>query len=141
MTDMSGYSPRQKRVLLVSILASFVSSLDGFIVNVALPAIGRDLGGGLAGQEGVVGPLLGGFLIDAISWRAIFGINVLPIALVLCLRRTLAALRGGTDPDDSWPQGYSTRYGSPSRDCYRVRVRVGGCRRTCRAFDAACGGA
>ena len=51
MPRKSSYSPRQKRVLLVSILASFVSSLDGVIVNVALPAIGRDLGGGLTAQQ------------------------------------------------------------------------------------------
>ncbi len=174
-------------MLLVSILASFVSFLDGFIVNVALPAIARDLGGGLTAQQWVVnaylltlgslmllagslsdifgreriltigligfgaasmlcalapnpvflevmrafqgaagallvpsslalimanfsgpeegsaigtwtswtvvaaavGPLLGGFLVDAISWRAIFAINVPPIGLTLWLMRPL----------------------------------------------------
>jgi EmrB/QacA subfamily drug resistance transporter len=178
-------------VLLVSILASLVSFLDGFIVNVALPAIARDLGGGLIAQQwivnaylltlgslmllagslsdifgreriltigligfgvasvlctlapnsvflevmralqgaagallvpsslalimenfsgaeegaaigtwtswtvvaAVIGPLLGGFLVDAVSWRAIFGINVLPIGLVLWLMRPLGAAR------------------------------------------------
>ena len=36
----------QRRVLLVAILATFVAFLDGTVVTVALPAIGRALGGG-----------------------------------------------------------------------------------------------
>jgi len=42
------------RVLVVAILASFVAFLDGSIVNVALPAIERELGGGLATQQWAV---------------------------------------------------------------------------------------
>ena len=45
---------RQRNVLIVAILASFVSFLDGSIVNVALPAIGRELGGGVFTQQWVV---------------------------------------------------------------------------------------
>jgi EmrB/QacA subfamily drug resistance transporter len=173
----------QRLVLVVAILASFVAFLDGAIVNVALPAIQRELGGGLAAQQWVVdgylltlgslilvagslsdllgrkkilalglagfaifsllcaaapssgalilfralqgvagallvpsslaliisnfsgpaqgravglwtawtgiafvvGPLLGGFLVDAASWRWIFAINVAPIAVTLYL--------------------------------------------------------
>ena len=41
-------------MLWIAILASFVAFLDGTIVNVALPAIDRDLGGGLATQQWVV---------------------------------------------------------------------------------------
>ena len=45
----------QKRtVLVVAILASFVAFLDGSIVNVALPALARDLGGGVTLQQWVV---------------------------------------------------------------------------------------
>jgi EmrB/QacA subfamily drug resistance transporter len=178
----------QKLALIVSILASFVAFLDSSVVNVALPAISKDLGGGLATQQWVVdsylitlgslillagslsdlfgrkrilnagligfgvtsvlcaiapngvvleiarglqgaagallvpsslaliisvfkgaaqgkaigtwtawtgtafiaGPLLGGFLVDAASWRLIFAINVLPIAVCLWLMRQLA---------------------------------------------------
>jgi len=174
---------QQRLVLVISILASFVAFLDGSVVNVALPAISRELHGGLAAQQWVVdgylltlgalillagslsdlfgrakiltaglvgfgvasllcavapnstflvvarmlqgiagallvpsslaliistfngpaqgkaigtwtawtgisfivGPLLGGFLVDNASWRWIFGINVLPIALTLWL--------------------------------------------------------
>jgi EmrB/QacA subfamily drug resistance transporter len=36
------------------VLASFVAFLDGSVVNLALPAIGRDLGGGLALQQWVI---------------------------------------------------------------------------------------
>lgn len=169
-------------------MASFVAFLDGSVVNVALPAIVRDLGGGLVTQQWVVdaylitlsslilvagslsdlfgrkrvmelgllgfgvtsvlcatapnselliafralqgvagallvpsslaliiavfagdgegkaigtwtawtgiayiiGPLLGGFLIVAASWRLIFAINIIPIAITLWLMRFLA---------------------------------------------------
>jgi len=178
-------SKQQRLVLVVSILASFVAFLDGSIVNVALPAIQRSLGGGLSAQQWIVdaylltlgsliliagslsdllgrkkiltlgllgfaaasllcalapnsallivfralqgiagallvpsslaliiatfsgaaqgkaigswtawtgisfiiGPLLGGILVDAASWRWIFAINLLPIAITLYLLR------------------------------------------------------
>ena len=40
---------RKRLVLLAAIMGSFVAGLDATVVNVALPAIQRDLGGGLAG--------------------------------------------------------------------------------------------
>ncbi|QAY71528.1 MFS transporter [Xylanimonas protaetiae] len=43
----------QRRVLLVAILATFVAFLDGTVVTVALPAIGRELGGGGAAALGL----------------------------------------------------------------------------------------
>ncbi|XAS70781.1 MFS transporter [Micrococcaceae bacterium Sec5.1] len=57
MTDAVALLPRtplQKRVLVVAIVASFIAILDGFVVNLALPAIGRELGGGLVIQQWVV---------------------------------------------------------------------------------------
>lgn len=47
-------TPMQKKVLVVAIVASFIAILDGFVVNLALPAIGRELGGGLVIQQWVV---------------------------------------------------------------------------------------
>ncbi len=180
---------QQRLVLVVSILASFVAFLDGAIVNVALPAIQHELGGGLAAQQWVVdaylltlgsfiliagslsdllgrkriltlgllgfgvasllcavapssglliffrglqgvagallvpsslaiiistfsgsaqgkavgtwtawtgisfliGPLLGGLLVDSVGWRWIFAVNVLPIAVTLYLLRSVKA--------------------------------------------------
>lgn len=193
---------QQRLVLVVSILASFVAFLDGAIVNVALPAIQRDLGGGLAVQQWAVdaylltlgsliliagslsdllgrkrilivglwgfaaasllcavapnaasliifralqgmagallvpsslaliiatfsgpaqgkaigtwtawtgisfilGPLVGGFLVDQASWRWIFAINILPIAVTLYLLRgvKVAKERQGMSAVD-WP--------------------------------------
>lgn len=174
-------------VLIISILASFVAFLDSSVVNVALPAITKELGGGLAAQQWIVdaylltlgsciliagslsdlfgrkkvltaglvgflvtsilcavapntgflivmrglqglagallvpsslamiisafkgeaqgkaigtwtawtgisfiiGPLLGGFLVDTASWRWVFGINVVPIVITLAMLRLL----------------------------------------------------
>lgn len=45
---------QQRLVLTVAVLGSFVAFLDGTVVNVALPAIARELGGGLATQQWAV---------------------------------------------------------------------------------------
>lgn len=44
----------QRMVLTVAVLGSFVAFLDGTVVNVALPAISRELGGGLSTQQWAV---------------------------------------------------------------------------------------
>jgi EmrB/QacA subfamily drug resistance transporter len=43
------------------------------------------------GTAFVVGPPLGGFLVDALSWRWVFGINVLPLAVTLYLTTKLTS--------------------------------------------------
>ncbi len=76
----------ERLVLLIAILASFVSFLDGTIVNVALPAISRELGGGLATQQWVVDAYLitlGALILVAGSLSDVFGrIVVLRVGLV-----------------------------------------------------------
>lgn len=181
MAETRGRTDRP--LIAVAILASFVAFLDGSVVNLALPAINRDFGGGLALQQWVVdgylltlgalilvagaisdavgrlvvlrmglvafavssllcavapsgwvlvaarclqgvgaaflvpsslaminarfsgadqaraigtwtawtgtafviGPLLGGVLVDALNWRWIFGVNLVPLVVTLCL--------------------------------------------------------
>ncbi|MEY9953710.1 MFS transporter [Leifsonia sp. EB34] len=66
----------QLRVLLVAILASFVAFLDGAVINVALPAISRELGGGLPLQQWVVDAYLvtlGSLILIAGSLSDVFG--------------------------------------------------------------------
>lgn len=77
---------RQKRLSLVAaIMGSFVAGLDATAVNVALPAIRGDLGGGLAGQQWVSNAyllslgsliLIGGSLGDLFGERRVFSIGV-----------------------------------------------------------------
>jgi EmrB/QacA subfamily drug resistance transporter len=76
----------KNRLLWAAILASFVSFLDGSIVNIALPAIARDIGGGIVLQQWVVdGYLLtlSAFILTAGSVSDAFGrLKVLRIAIV-----------------------------------------------------------
>ncbi|WP_278234857.1 MFS transporter [Isoptericola sp. AK164] len=89
----------QRRVLIVAILASFVSFLDGTVVNVALPAIADELGGpgeaGLTLQQWVVDGylvtlgsfiLLAGSLSDVHGRRRVllWGLVGFAVASVLC---------------------------------------------------------
>ncbi len=52
MTDRM--TPQQRLVVTIAVLGSFVAFLDGTVVNVALPAIARELGGGLSTQQWAV---------------------------------------------------------------------------------------
>src|SRR3954447_7722144 len=66
----------QLKVLVIAILASFVAFLDGAVINVALPAISRDLGGGLPLQQWVVDAYLvtlGSLILIAGSLSDVFG--------------------------------------------------------------------
>jgi EmrB/QacA subfamily drug resistance transporter len=76
----------QGLVLWIAILASFVSFLDGSVITVALPAIERDLGGGLTTQQWVVDSYLislGALILLAGSLSDVLGrIVILRIGLV-----------------------------------------------------------
>jgi MFS family permease len=75
----------ERLTLLAAIVGTSVVMLDGSIVNVALPAIARDLGGGLASQQWVANSyllllgsfiLVGGSLGDIYGERKVFGLGV-----------------------------------------------------------------
>jgi EmrB/QacA subfamily drug resistance transporter len=77
---------QQRLVLSVAILASLVAFLDGSVINVALPAISRELGGGLVTQQWVVDAYLitlGSLILLAGSLSDVFGrIVVLRVGLI-----------------------------------------------------------
>lgn len=90
---------KQRVAVLVAILASFVTSLDASVTNVALPAIARDLGGGLSTQQWTVDAylvtlsalmLLAGSIADAygrirIMQIGLIGFGVASLAVGLSL--------------------------------------------------------
>ena len=51
---MTSFTPLQRLVIAVAVLASFVTFLDGTVVTVALPAMSRELGGGITTQQWAV---------------------------------------------------------------------------------------
>ncbi len=86
MSDVLVYaSARGKWVLVATVLGSGLAQLDGTVVNVALPRIGEDLGGGLTALQWTLNAytltlsgllLLGGSLGDRMGRRRIFAIGV-----------------------------------------------------------------
>ncbi len=76
------HGPHPGPALAVAALGFFVVTLDALVVNVALPSIGRDLGGGITGQQWVVDGytlmfaallLSAGALSDRIGARQAYG--------------------------------------------------------------------
>src|SRR5437879_10291355 len=95
--------------LIASILGSSIAFIDMTVVNVALPAIQRDLGGGLAAQQWVVDAylltlgsliLVGGSLGDIFGEVRMFtlGVALFGLASALCAAApdstTLIVFRG-----------------------------------------------
>src|SRR6266704_7118123 len=88
-------SRNQRLTLVAAILGSGVAAIDSTIVNVALPAIERDLGGGLPSQQWVSNAyllalgsliLIGGSLGDIYGERRVFtaGIAAFGLLSLLC---------------------------------------------------------
>jgi len=97
----------QRLSLFAAIMGSFVVGLDATVVGVALPAIERDLGGGLAGQQWVSNGymlalaaliLVGGSLGDVFGERHVFSAGVLGFgasSLVCALAPSIEVLVAG----------------------------------------------
>ncbi len=84
-------SRRQRLTLVAAIFGSALATIDGSIVNVALPAIEQDLGGGLSGQQWVSNAyllalgsliLIGGSLGDIYGERRVFAIGITAFGVV-----------------------------------------------------------
>jgi EmrB/QacA subfamily drug resistance transporter len=86
---------RGRWVLFAAVLGSSMAMLDATVVNVALPALGRDFGGTLAGLQWTVSGytltlasliLLGGSLGDRYGRRRVFmiGVTWFALASLLC---------------------------------------------------------
>ena len=82
---LASSSARGRWVLVATVLGSALASLDATAVNVALPAMGRDFGGGVAQLQWIVDAyaltlaaflLIGGALGDRFGRKRIFGIGV-----------------------------------------------------------------
>src|SRR3954468_23124185 len=79
-------SARGRWVVVATVLASGLAQLDGTVVNIALPAIGRDLGGGTTALQWTVDGylltlaallLVGGALGDRYGRRRILILGIL----------------------------------------------------------------
>ena len=97
------HSMRKQLPLLAICLGYFMVILDATIVNVALPALGRDLGGGVSGLQWVIdaytvvfaGLLLpAGSLGDGLGARRVFtaGLAVFTLASAACGAASSAAV-------------------------------------------------
>ena len=119
-------APAQRGIALAAaVLGFFVVTLDAVVVNVALPSIRHDLGGGIAGLQWVVDGytlmfaallLTSGSLADRIGARRAFGLRHRAV------RRRLARLRCCSEPGAAWSRPASSR----------ARRRPSSCRPRCR---------
>ena len=134
----------QRLTLVAAILGSAVVTIDASIVNVALPAIERDLGGGLPAQQWVSNAyllalgsliLIGGSLGDIYGERRVFALGVaafgvLSVACALApTSEILIAARGAAG------RGRRARHAELAGD-HRRRLRGRAARRGDRRWTA-----
>ncbi|MET0897119.1 MAG: MFS transporter [Mycobacterium sp.] len=92
---MAGRDESGRALIVVAVLASFVAFLDGSVVNLALPAMSSELGGGLTLQQWVVDGyllalgaliLVAGAISDAFGRLAVLraGLLLFAVASLLC---------------------------------------------------------
>jgi EmrB/QacA subfamily drug resistance transporter len=103
----SATARQQTLILVAAILGTTVVTVDSTVVNVALPAIADDLGGGLAGQQWTANAylvtlgsllLIGGSLGDIFGERRVFAFGVAAFgltSLVCALAPTIEILVAG----------------------------------------------
>ena len=134
------------RDAVAAILGSSIAAIDGTIVNVALPAIQDDLGGGLQAQQWITNAymltlgsliLIGGSLGDIYGKRRVFSLGVAAFGVLsLALRRRAddrdadrgarAAGRGGRAADAELARDHRRRVpGRPSAARRSARGRPG----------------
>ena len=144
-------------VLAVAVLGSGLAFLDGTVVNVALPAIGEDLGASTGALQWIVNGylltlasliLLGGSLGDRLGRRRVFvlGVGLFTAASLLCAvaperdaadRRPAAAGRrrraaDAGQPGDDRVELPARRPGAGDRRLVGARRRRGGARAAAR---------
>ena len=140
---MTGRASTKQLALISAILASTIAAVDSSAVNVALPAIGRDLGGGFAAQQWVANAylltlsaliLLAGSLTDRLGERRVFmaGVSGFGIGSALCaLSPTIGVLIVARAL-----QGVSGRAADPGgAGDHRLGLPQGGARRRDRQVD------
>jgi MFS transporter, DHA2 family, methylenomycin A resistance protein len=106
-SDPTGATPTAQRTsgfrpaLAVAVLGFFVITLDALVVNVALPAIGRELGGGITGLQWVVDGytllfaallLSAGALSDRIGARKAYGVGLALFVVASAAIRWISSL-------------------------------------------------
>jgi len=95
MAELEYGTAKARWVLLATVLGSGMVFLDGTVVNIAVPAIGRDLHAGISGVQWVLDAylvvlsallLLGGSLGDRYGRRRVFaiGLSIFTASSVLC---------------------------------------------------------
>src|SRR5215468_23058 len=95
-----GDATRKRLILVACILGSVVVFVDSTVVNVALPAIQRDLGGGLALQQWVVDSYLltlGSLLLVGGSFGDLIGAHRMFLAGIVAFE--LTSLMCGAETD------------------------------------------